>query len=89
MLVANVTKRVSANLSLSMTKQTVLVIEESATLRYMLGKLVTKMGYELTKLQRDTVYIEFLHFADHRKEVVDNDIQIIMDLSRKRNRAIA
>jgi 2-isopropylmalate synthase len=48
-----------------------------------------KMGYELTKLQLDTVYIEFLNFADHRKEVVDNDIHIIMDLSRKRNRAIA
>jgi 2-isopropylmalate synthase len=48
-----------------------------------------KMGYELTKLELDTVYIEFLNFADHRKEVVDNDIHIIMDLSRKRNRAIA
>ena len=48
-----------------------------------------KMGYELTKLQLDTVYIEFLNFADHRKEVVDNDIHVIMDLSRKRNRAIA
>ncbi len=48
-----------------------------------------KMGYELTKLQLDTVYIEFLNFADHRKEVEDNDIHIIMDLSRKRNRAIA
>ncbi len=48
-----------------------------------------KMGYELTKLQLDTVYDEFLHFADHRKEVVDNDIHVIMDLSRKRNRAIA
>lgn len=48
-----------------------------------------KMGYELTKLQLDTVYNEFLNFADHRKEVVDNDIHIIMELSRKRNRAIA
>ncbi|WP_081661826.1 2-isopropylmalate synthase [Gillisia sp. JM1] len=48
-----------------------------------------KMGYELTKLQLDTVYIEFLNFADHRKEVEDNDIHVIMDLSRKRNRAIA
>jgi len=48
-----------------------------------------KMGYELTKLQLDSVYIEFLNFADHRKEVVDNDIHVIMDLSRKRNRAIA
>jgi len=48
-----------------------------------------KMGYELTKLQLDTVYVEFLNFADHTKEVEDNDIHIIMDLSRKRNRAIA
>tara|TARA_R100001369_G_scaffold87479_1_gene123048 strand:- start:7930 stop:9102 length:1173 start_codon:yes stop_codon:yes gene_type:complete len=48
-----------------------------------------KMGYELTKLQLDTVYIEFLNFADLRKEVDDEDIHIIMDLSRKRNRAIA
>ncbi|WP_051119688.1 2-isopropylmalate synthase [Gillisia sp. CAL575] len=48
-----------------------------------------KMGYELTKLELDTVYIEFLNFADHTKEVEDNDIHIIMDLSRKRNRAIA
>ncbi|TVZ25270.1 2-isopropylmalate synthase [Gillisia sp. Hel_I_86] len=48
-----------------------------------------KMGYELTKLQLDTVYNEFLNFADQRKEVVDNDIHVIMDLSRKRNRAIA
>jgi 2-isopropylmalate synthase len=47
-----------------------------------------KMGYELTKLQLDSVYNEFLHYADVRKEVVDNDIHEIMELSRK-NRAIA
>ena len=47
-----------------------------------------KMGYELTKLQLDSVYSEFLHYADVRKEVVDNDIHEIMELSRK-NRAIA
>lgn len=48
-----------------------------------------KMGYELTKLQLDSVYVEFLNFADARKEVVDTDIHQIMELSRKNNRAFA
>ncbi|MGB8703511.1 MAG: 2-isopropylmalate synthase [Gillisia sp.] len=48
-----------------------------------------KMGYELTKIQLDVVYSEFLNFADRRKEVVDNDIHVIMEMSRKKNRAIA
>ncbi|MDT0678394.1 2-isopropylmalate synthase [Autumnicola musiva] len=47
-----------------------------------------KMGYELTKLQLDCVYHEFLNYADCRKEVADNDIHEIMKLSRK-NMAIA
>ncbi len=37
-----------------------------------------KVGYELTKLQLDDVYKEFLNFADHKKEVVDEDIHQIM-----------
>ena len=48
-----------------------------------------KMGYELTKFQLDSVYVEFLIFADVRKEVVDNDIHEIMELSRKNNIARA
>jgi len=48
-----------------------------------------KMGYELTKFQLDNVYGEFLIFADVRKEVVDNDIHEIMELSRKNNIAQA
>ena len=47
-----------------------------------------KMGYDLTKLQLDMVYTEFLNFADMRKEVGDNDIHEIMALSKK-NRATA
>ena len=47
-----------------------------------------KMGYELTKLQLDLVYAEFLNYADRRKEVVDKDIHEIMELSAK-NRATA
>ncbi len=48
-----------------------------------------KMGYELTKIQLDVVYSEFLDYADMRKEVADNDIHVIMEMSRKKDRAIA
>ena len=37
-----------------------------------------KVGYELTKLQLDDVYKEFLTYADRKKEIVDNDIHEIM-----------
>ena len=37
-----------------------------------------KVGYELTKLQLDEVYTEFLHFADQKKEVLDDDIHAII-----------
>lgn len=48
-----------------------------------------KMGYNLTKLELDIVYSEFLNFADEKKEVADNDIHIIMELYRRNSRAIA
>jgi len=37
-----------------------------------------KVGYELTKIQLDIVYQEFLKFADIKKEVVDTDIHQII-----------
>ncbi|MBW1298648.1 2-isopropylmalate synthase [Aquimarina litoralis] len=37
-----------------------------------------KIGYELTKLQLDEVYKEFLNYADRKKEVVNEDIHEIM-----------
>ncbi|PJJ07905.1 2-isopropylmalate synthase [Flavobacterium sp. 1] len=40
-----------------------------------------KVGYELTKTQLDIVYIEFLKFADIKKEVLDNDIHQIIEAS--------
>jgi 2-isopropylmalate synthase len=36
-----------------------------------------KIGYELTKVQLDIVYKEFLKFADIKKEVIDNIHQIV------------
>ena len=34
------------------------------------------VGYELTKVQLDTVYENFLKFADRKKEIMDDDIHI-------------
>lgn len=41
-----------------------------------------KVGYELTKVQLDLVYIEFLKFADIKKEVLDEDIHQIVEACR-------
>ena len=40
------------------------------------------VGYELTKLQLDEVYINFLNFADIKKEVNDKDIHQIIESSK-------
>jgi len=39
------------------------------------------IGYELTKLELDKVYVKFLIFADKKKEVIDEDIHQIMKLT--------
>tara|TARA_B110000003_G_scaffold100420_2_gene102692 strand:- start:7231 stop:8406 length:1176 start_codon:yes stop_codon:yes gene_type:complete len=39
------------------------------------------VGYELTKLQLDIVYANFLNFADKKKEINDNDIHQIIETS--------
>lgn len=40
------------------------------------------VGYELTKLQLDEIYLNFLDFADNKKEVDDNDIHYIIEHSK-------
>ncbi|WP_308990740.1 2-isopropylmalate synthase [Mariniflexile litorale] len=40
------------------------------------------IGYELTKLQLDEIYVNFLDFADNKKEVNDDDIHTIVEKSR-------
>ncbi len=44
-----------------------------------------KVGYELTKLQLDEVYTNFLSFADRKKEIDDNDIHQIIEASKVYN----
>ncbi len=41
-----------------------------------------KVGYELTKLQLDIAYIEFLKFADIKKQILDDDIHQIVEASK-------
>ena len=40
------------------------------------------IGYELTKIQLDKVYEEFLRFADRKKEIMDEDIHEIIVASK-------
>lgn len=40
------------------------------------------VGYELTKLDLDVVYAEFLNFADTKKEVIDSDIHEIIKTTK-------
>ena len=39
------------------------------------------LGYELTKIQLDSVYPEFLRYADIKREIENDDIHKIMDTS--------
>lgn len=41
-----------------------------------------KIGYELTKLQLDIVYLEFIKYADRKKEVKDEDVYEIIHNSK-------
>ncbi|NNC51380.1 MAG: 2-isopropylmalate synthase [Flaviramulus sp.] len=47
------------------------------------------VGYELTKLQLDEIYTNFLDFADKKKEVDDNDIHQIIENSKVYNEIIS
>ena len=47
------------------------------------------VGYELTKLQLDEIYTNFLDFADNKKEVDDNDIHQIIENSKVYNEIVS
>ena len=48
-----------------------------------------KVGYELTKLQLDEIYANFLTFADKKKEINDSDIHQIVETSKVYNEIIS
>ena len=47
------------------------------------------VGYELTKIQLDDIYPQFLKFADHHKEVNDEDLHHLMELNHIHKSKIA
>jgi 2-isopropylmalate synthase len=47
------------------------------------------VGYELTKVQLDAVYEEFLIYADIKKEIVDEDIHKIIETSKIKIQKVA
>lgn len=48
-----------------------------------------KVGYELTKVQLDAAYDQFLNVADRQKEVKDDDIHMIMERIQMKAGAVA
>ena len=47
------------------------------------------VGYELTKIQLDAVYENFLKYADRKKEIVDEDIHEIVETSNIKMESLA
>ena len=47
------------------------------------------VGYELTKIQLDVVYEEFLKYADRKKEILDEDIHQIIETSNIKIESVA
>jgi 2-isopropylmalate synthase len=59
-----------------------LIVLTARSGRAALAYRAKKVGYELTKVQLDLVYVEFLKFADIKKEVVDDDIHQIIEVCK-------
>jgi len=61
------------------TKSAIVLTARSG--RAALAYRAKNIGYELSKLQLDVIYNDFLKFADLKKEINDNDIHEIMESS--------
>ncbi len=66
-------------LEVGVTESSIILTARSG--RAALAYRAKKVGYELTKVQLDIVYVEFLKFADIKKEVMDDDIHQIIEAS--------
>ena len=62
------------------TESAIVLTARSA--RAALAYRAKNVGYELTKLQLDEIYLNFLDFADQKKEVTDDDIHYIIENSK-------
>ncbi len=62
------------------TKSSIILTARSG--RAALAYRAKNIGYELTKMQLDALYPEFLKFADQKKEILDDDIHQLMEMSK-------
>ena len=62
------------------TKSSIVLTARSG--RAALAYRAKNVGYEFTKFQLDALYPEFLKYADQKKEVVDQDIHELMEISK-------
>ena len=67
-------------LEVGVTESSIILTARSG--RAALAYRAKKVGYELTKIQLDIVYEEFLKFADIKKEVLDTDIHQIIEVCK-------
>ncbi|MBE9564828.1 MAG: response regulator, partial [Proteobacteria bacterium] len=51
-------------------KQRILIVEESATLRYMLGKTIVKQGYELVSVDSFEAAIKMLRSTEEQLHAI-------------------
>ena len=66
--------------SVGVTESAIVLTARSG--RAALAYRAKKIGYELTKVQLDIVYLEFLKIADLKKVVVDTDVHRIIETSK-------
>jgi len=65
--------------SVGVTESAIVLTARSG--RAALAYRAKNIGYELTKLQLDEIYISFLNYADNKKEVNDADVHKIIETS--------
>lgn len=65
--------------SVGVTESAIVLTARSG--RAALAYRAKNIGYELTKLQLDEIYISFLNYADNKKEVNDTDVHKIIETS--------
>ncbi|MDC1365081.1 2-isopropylmalate synthase [Algibacter sp.] len=73
--------------SVGVTESAIVLTARSG--RAALAYRAKKVGYELTKLQLDVIYTNFLDFADKKKEVDDSDIHQIIEKSKVYNEIVS
>lgn len=74
------TYEIMAPADVGVTESSIVLTARSG--RAALAYRAKNVGYDLTKIELDDLYPQFLKFADHHKEVKDEDIHHLMELNQ-------